>query len=342
MDFVQELQRFWQRQGFRRVEYDSRIVWLKEDKEEAALVDIIPEWLPGQPKIPVNQLESEIKQLEKKLTLHLGKRVDRLTLMLCRELPDEEQLKETMNYPNVWWVDWKNARILIYEKQRADFLGQKSSLEDFVVSWQKQQKWENHIQWRRMLQPVTISIMALNVLIFLALSVIGDTEDPVFMAGHGAMSWESVMQRGQYYRLLTAMFLHFGADHLLQNMLILMLTGCRMERAVGRIRYLLIYLGAGLAASVTSVLFTLQGHEGIAAGASGAIFGIMGGLVCLLLKDTISRRRRYFQEIGLSGVIFMIVCASSYGFFNSGVDNAAHIGGLVGGFILTGLLTAFL
>ena len=73
----------------------------------------------------------------------------------------------------------------------------------------------------------------------------------------------------------------------------------------------------------------------ISAGASGAIFGVMGGLLYYIISDIIQKKRHRVEEIGLTGMIFMVASALSYGFFSTGIDNAAHIGGLVGGFLIT-------
>lgn len=161
------------------------------------------------------------------------------------------------------------------------------------------------------------------------------------MVAHGAMDWTDVVEKGQYYRLFTSMFLHFGAEHLLQNMLILLVIGCRLERITGKLSYLLIYIGSGLIGAVTSIIFTLGANPNtVSAGASGAIFGVMGGLLCCILIDVIQKKRYRVEEIGLTGMIFMVCSALSYGFFTTGVDNAAHVGGLVGGFVLTCVFTA--
>ena len=339
MDFIQELERFWRKHGFRRIQYESRILWLREEERDIALVDIVPQPLPGQPVRTVKQLESEMTLLERNLMIRSQKKVNRLTLMLCDDLPDQKELQETADYPDIWWLDWKHARILIFEKQKTDFFGLRRELEDFAVTYQDKSKQDNRRELGKIFQPVTLAIISVNVIVFFVLSMIGDTEDSAFMAGHGAMSWEAITQGREYYRLITAMFLHFGMEHLLQNMLILLLVGSRLEKAMGKIRYFVVYIGSGMAASAASVFFTLQGSYDIAAGASGAIFGVMGGMACLLIKDTISKKRRYIPEIGLAGVLFMVVCAASYGFFETGVDNAAHIGGLIGGLILTGIVT---
>ena len=181
-----------------------------------------------------------------------------------------------------------------------------------------------------------LTVVIINVAVFLILSCFGDTENADFMAAHGAIDWMDVVEKHQYYRLFTSMFLHFGADHLLQNMLILLVIGCRLERITGKLSYLLIYIGAGLIGAGTSIIFTLGNNPNtVSAGASGAIFGVMGGLLYYIISDIIQKKRHRVEEIGLTGMIFMVASALSYGFFSTGIDNAAHIGGLVGGFLIT-------
>lgn len=76
---------------------------------------------------------------------------------------------------------------------------------------------------------VNIALIAVNVMVFLLFELIGDTEDTMFMMKHGAVYEPLVVMRGEYYRLLTSMFLHFGASHLMNNMLVLFVLGERME-----------------------------------------------------------------------------------------------------------------
>ena len=200
----------------------------------------------------------------------------------------------------------------------------------------QKQAAEEKKELHQMLTPVNTMLVLINVLVFVVLSFFGDTTNAEFMATHGAMDWVDIVEKGQYYRLFTSMFLHFGADHLLQNMLILLLIGCRLERITGKLAYFIIYIEAGLAGAVTSVIFTLGASPNtVGAGASGAIFGVMGGLLFCILADLIQKKRHRVEEIGLTGMIFMVCSALSYGFFSNGVDNAAHIGGLIGGFLLT-------
>lgn len=340
MDFINELQRFLVGQGYQRLQIEGGLLWIKEEGGQIKLIEIIPELLPGQNRMTVGDQEERIHSLERQLMLRFSKKIERLTLMLFRGIPDEKVREEILPYPNIWCIDRTDAKVFVYENQRADFYGLKRGLEQFMTACQERERTITKKEWRRMFQPVNTVLVAANILVFLLLSLLGDVMDAAFMADHGAMVWESVVEQGQWYRLFTSTFMHFGIDHLMQNMLILLLIGARLERILGGRRYAIIYLGSGIAASLSSLFFTLaRDPYTVSAGASGAIFGVMGGLLWLILKDVVQRRRQRMQEIGLSGMIFVIVSALSYGFTTSGVDNAAHVGGLIGGFILAGILS---
>lgn len=340
MDFINELQKFLKRLGFQPMESRNKIIWLRDAGNQVQIIEIVPETLPGQSRCPVAERESETEQIENAVMIRFQKRVDRLTLMLFKDLPEEKVIEEVAPYPNIWCLDKKNGRLLIYENQRTDFGSLRASLENFISAYRNYEVMEDKKELHTILQPVNTGIVLVNLFVFAILSCLGDVLNPSFMAQHGALNLGYVMEKGQYYRLFTAMFLHFGAEHLLQNMLILLLIGCRLERIVGKGKYLFIYLGAGLVSSLSSLFITLEREPyTVSAGASGAIFGVMGGLLFLILKDVMQKKRHRIKEIGLTGMVFIIVSALSYGFATTGVDNAAHLGGLIAGFILTGILT---
>ena len=98
----------------------------------------------------------------------------------------------------------------------------------------------------RKIPAVTVTLIAVNVLIWLVLELIGDTTDGEFMLAHGAAFVPYIIEDHEWWRLFTSMFLHFGADHLLQNMLILLVIGCRLERITGKLSYLLIFSSPSL------------------------------------------------------------------------------------------------
>lgn len=183
-------------------------------------------------------------------------------------------------------------------------------------------------------QTCTIILIAVNVMVFLALSFRGMTEDAQFMLEHGAMYVPYMIKGEEYYRLFTSMFMHFDMDHLLNNMLMLAVIGWNLECEIGKIKFLIIYFGSGLCGSVLSAIGdVMTGQYAVSAGASGAVFGIVGALLYVALRN-----RGQIGDISGKGLIFMIILSLYYGFQSSGVDNLAHIGGLAAGFLLAILL----
>lgn len=179
------------------------------------------------------------------------------------------------------------------------------------------------------LTPVNTFFIGINAAVFLLTTLAGEVlSDVIYL--FGVMEWNSVIFGGEYYRLFTSMFLHFGFDHLFQNMTFLLFIGCYLEDALGNIRYFFFYLLSGLGAGLASlwVDYSLQSNT-ISAGASGAIFGVIGGLLWIVVRN----RGRY-EGIDLFGILLMIAGSLYYGFTSSGIDNVAHVGGLVSGFLL--------
>lgn len=180
----------------------------------------------------------------------------------------------------------------------------------------------------------TIILIAVNVAVFFILSLFGDTEDTVFMMQHGAMYSDFVIQDHEYYRLFTCLFLHFGIEHLLNNMVILGALGWNLELHTGKIRFLLIYFGSGLFGNVVSLIFHGAAQEyTVSAGASGAIFGLMGALLWVVIAN-----HGRLGRLSGRGMLVMVALSLYFGLSSSGVDNYAHIGGLVCGFLLALIL----
>ena len=160
------------------------------------------------------------------------------------------------------------------------------------------------------------------------------TEDPEFMLKHGAMYVPYMMEGEQNYRLFTSMFLHFDLDHLMNNMLMLAVIGRNLEFEIGKIKFLIIYFGSGVAGNILSGLAdTVTGKFSVSAGASGAVFGIVGALLYVALRN-----KGQIGNVSGRGILVMIALSLYVGFTSSGVDNLAHIGGLISGFILAVLL----
>ena len=176
----------------------------------------------------------------------------------------------------------------------------------------------------------TIAFVMINVAVFLGLSMIGMTEDSAFMMEHGAMYVPYLMEGERYYTLFTSLFLHFGFSHLMNNMVMLLVIGYSLEPEIGKIRFILIYIGSGLFGNIASALWDIsKGSYAVSAGASGAIFGIVGALLYVVIRN-----HGRVGEISTRGLVLMAGLSLYYGFTAQGVDNAAHIGGLISGFLL--------
>ena len=179
---------------------------------------------------------------------------------------------------------------------------------------------------------VNIGLIFLNVLYFLYLEIAGSSEDILFMYEKGAMLAPAVLENGEYYRLFTAMFMHFGINHIINNMIVLFALGDNLERALGHIKYLIFYLFCGVGANWISMMADRSDSFVVSAGASGAVFGVVGGLFYAVLVN-----RGRLEDRGTRQLVVMIVLSLYLGFTESGVDNIAHIGGLILG-ILAGIL----
>ena len=120
----------------------------------------------------------------------------------------------------------------------------------------------------------TVGLIIVNIAVFMVLSLLGDTENGYFMLHHGAMYEPMILENQEYYRFFTCMFLHFGIQHLLNNMVMLGALGWQLEPVIGKVKYLLIYFISGLGGSGLSFAWNVMHEEqSVSAGASGAIDG---------------------------------------------------------------------
>ncbi|KAB7709217.1 rhomboid family intramembrane serine protease [Bacillus aerolatus] len=168
--------------------------------------------------------------------------------------------------------------------------------------------------------------IAAQVVVFLLLELSGGSTDAANLIRFGA-KFNPLILEGEWWRFLTPVFLHIGFLHLLMNTFALYFLGTAVERIFGRSRFLFIYLFSGFAGTLAS--FAL--NSSLSAGASGAIFGCFGAL----LYFGFIYPRLFFRTMGMN-VIIVILINLVFGFSVPGIDNAGHIGGLIGGFLATG------
>lgn len=175
---------------------------------------------------------------------------------------------------------------------------------------------------------VSGTLVAINVIVFLICTFYGDV-----LYNKGELDVVSVLADRQYGRIVWAMFLHAGIEHLFNNMVILFFLGAMIEKVTGHISFLMLYCLSGVGGNVCSLLAKLlQMDYSASVGASGAIFGLDGVLLAWILLD-----RQSMPGVTPKRVILMIVLSLYSGFSVQNIDNAAHVGGLLTGF-LAGLL----
>lgn len=176
-------------------------------------------------------------------------------------------------------------------------------------------------------------LIALNVLFFLYLEITGSSENAYFMYTKGAMSAPAVLENGEYYRLLTAMFMHFGIRHIMNNMLVLFVLGDNLERALGHVKHLIFYLLCGIGSNWVSMMAHPTDTMTVSAGASGAIFGVVGGLLYVVTAN-----KGRLEDLSTRQLVIMIFFSLYLGYTSTGVDNTAHLSGLVIGIVLAIIL----
>ena len=149
----------------------------------------------------------------------------------------------------------------------------------------------------------TAVLIVVNISIFFIFALIGKAEDVLFMKQYGAMYEPYVMEGHEYYRLLTSIFLHFGIEHLLSNMVMLGALGMNLEPEIGRLRFLLVYFVSGIGGNICSLLINVSfGEVVVSAGASGAVFGLTGALLCAV-RLVIFRLIPYYRTLEIALMI---------------------------------------
>ncbi|MCM3571876.1 rhomboid family intramembrane serine protease [Mesobacillus subterraneus] len=173
----------------------------------------------------------------------------------------------------------------------------------------------------------TYLFIAVQVLMFLALEAAGGSTDTSTLIKFGA-KFNPLILEGEWWRFFTPIIIHIGLLHLFMNTLALYYLGTMVERLYGNLRFLFIYIISGFSGVLASFIFS----PNLSAGASGAIFGCFGAL----LYFGVAKPRLFWRTLGLN-ILVVLGINLAFGFTIPGIDNAGHIGGLVGGFATAGI-----
>lgn len=227
---------------------------------------------------------------------------------------------------------WKIPVQHLKEMKKKDILEGREAFETECVRM-------NNTKGNLNLPLITTILVAMNVAVFFITDIFffERVEEVSF---YMALNPGFVIKRGEYWRLFTSLFYHFGIEHLLSNMLMLYFMGMMLEPFLGHFRFFILYFVAGLLADAASILYnSLIVSENMwvvfSAGASGAVYGLLGALcaVFLFIRERVPAELKRRLPIAVLFLLFGSI-------FDTGVGHAAHFGGFLAGALLGALYCA--
>jgi len=249
---------------------------------------------------------------------------------VCNAIRDEEVVSFTVPLKKGHWAALLNCGDSSDAAKLAAALPQQTDSRFFNID-QANHELNERVATLPGGSPAVWTILTLNCLIYLIVAYTGKqwfsfNADYLTMVGG---NFSPLTTEGQWWRMFTATFLHGGLLHLVFNMYALYSFGMLTEKIFGTRDFLLIYILSGLAGSAGTLMFS---PSAVGVGASGAIFGVMGSMLAFLTTD-----RKFLSEGARKQLISNFAIFGAYslmqGFRHSGIDNAAHIGGLLAGFV---------
>lgn len=171
---------------------------------------------------------------------------------------------------------------------------------------------------------ITLLFLIINIAAYILYTFLGEV-----VYNMGSLDADLVIGNKEYYRLISCIFLHGSIDHIVGNMIFLAALGEMLEREIGHTRFVILYMLSGVGGSIFSLVYmvvTMQSYRSV--GASGAISGLIGALLLLVIVNN----GRY-GDISLRRILLAIFYMIYTGLQSATTDNAAHIGGLVCGFV---------
>lgn len=175
-------------------------------------------------------------------------------------------------------------------------------------------------------------LLTLNIIVHVMQFFWGDA-----IYGLGCLDVINVIEQKQFYRIFTCNFIHADLSHLAGNMIFLVALGQMLEDTIGHLKFCIVYLAAGITGSVFSLMQSwLSGEYYLSVGASGAVFGLVGALLFMVIMNN-----GRFANISLSRILLAVVYIVYSGMRTPYIDNAAHIGGIIGGVLFMMLIYIF-
>lgn len=297
---------------------DAKYIYVRKEGQDCFCVMLASEIRS------IEALERKRQQVERRYE-DLGLKVHQLCILYQKDAMFSQEIMEMVEQTsNLWLLAEDQNRIFRYENQPMEFDGLAQALESIPLE-EKGGFWK-HITWEN--APwLTLVLILVNLFCFFYPVATGQYGD-WWVFGRNGREWTLV--QGEWYRLITYMFLHADFSHIWNNMLLLGVLGIWLEPALGHIRYGLIYLLSGISAGLWSVLSHIEGGS---IGASGAVYGLLGALLGIVLFFRENYRGK-MPDLSPRRVVLITVLSLVSGLTEIRVDNAAHFGGVLTGIFL--------
>lgn len=308
-------------------------IWLENINSDYKIIRIVSNHIHNKEQLDFDLFKTKniVKRIKRKLmTFHIP------VLSIFTDLEDNKIIEDIQDMDCIYLYDEQdlNKYDFIY-KYFPDINNKLSFKEDgmqLFVKITKDINAKNKVNEKhaedlfKPKQPyLTYALIITNVLIYLLLILFNKYESVI----EAFANWGPGFRNGEYYRVITGAFLHSGMIHLLFNCYALYVIGSQIESFYGRVKYIPIYLFSAIIGSLLSMTF--GNYASI--GASGAIFGLMGSLLYFGYYY-----RLYLGTVIKSQIIPLIIFNICFGLLTPGIDNAAHIGGLIGGVLISAIL----
>lgn len=238
-----------------------------------------------------------------------------------------------------WMIDKTNKCLIIPEGHVEDFYGMKRVIltcldadDPFGREEERGEQKRGEQKSRLPLKKqsfINYGIVFINIVLFFLCMVMGDA-----LYQKGMMYPKDIVEHGKWYQIITCMFLHADVNHLFGNMILLFLLGDIAEKHLGHIKYFIIYMASGIAGNLLSIFYSYAQMDFVhSLGASGAVYGMVGAFLWILLCH-----KGKVGDITISKYIIVFTYSLYLGFTSTDVNNVAHVGGLIAGFLLGILL----
>ena len=306
-------------------------IWLENMDEEYKVIRIVSSYIHNNEQLDFDKFKTKriIKKIKRKtlsfkvnvfsIFLDLGENVSKEGLSdnpnaLCVNVTDEDDIKNSKVIKEVFpdmskKLKYNEKGIELFAKITNDI-----NKHNEADAKKIEKLFQSKVPY------VTYALIIINIIVYAVTMLTGTVNE--------FSNYAPAVRSGEYYRLITSMFLHGGPLHIAFNMYALYILGAQLEGVLGKVKYIIIYLLSGISGSLLSMTF--NGSTTASIGASGAIFGLMGAMLYFGWYY-----RVYLGNVVKSQIVPLILINLAIGFSVPGIDNFAHIGGLIGGTLTT-------